>query len=75
MKMSSCHFLLYSLVVFSSLGFMYLQGATIGDLSVTITPVDDYQLPPEAQLPSSPVSNSFIHVYKAFEVMIIDRLW
>ncbi|KAK4778311.1 hypothetical protein SAY87_018498 [Trapa incisa] len=30
-----------------------LSGATIGDLSVTITPVDDYQLPPQAHLPSS----------------------
>ncbi|KAL6295282.1 hypothetical protein ACE6H2_003424 [Prunus campanulata] len=32
-----------------------LSGATIADLSVTITPVDDYKLPPEAvPLPSSP---------------------
>ncbi|XP_072992068.1 binding partner of ACD11 1-like [Typha latifolia] len=27
---------------------MLLSGATIADLSVTITPVEDYQLPPEA---------------------------
>ncbi|KAF8021170.1 hypothetical protein BT93_G1564 [Corymbia citriodora subsp. variegata] len=32
---------------------MLLSGATIADLCVSITPVDDYQLPPEA-LPSTP---------------------
>lgn len=33
-----------------------IQGATIADLSVTIAPAKDYQLPPEAVLPSSPVN-------------------
>lgn len=29
-----------------------MQGATIVDLTVNITPVEDYLLPPEARLPS-----------------------
>ncbi|KAK9935392.1 hypothetical protein M0R45_022495 [Rubus argutus] len=43
-----------------------LSGATIADLSVTIAPAKDYQLPPQAVLPSSPekrpaVSSSAVH--------------
>ncbi|KAK0573063.1 hypothetical protein LWI29_002489 [Acer saccharum] len=33
-----------------------LSGATIAGLSVTITPVQDYQLPPEAVSPNSPLA-------------------
>lgn len=32
---------------------MSTQGATIADLSVSVTPVENYQLPPEAIPPSS----------------------
>lgn len=32
---------------------MSTQGATIADLSVSITPVENYQLPPEAIPPNS----------------------
>ena len=41
-----------------------IQGATIADLSVSITPVDNYQLPHGA-LPPSPVNHMalIIHVY------------
>jgi len=49
---------------------MSTQGATIADLSVSITPVENYQLPPEA-IPPSPVNHIaclelylYIHVIK-----------
>ncbi|XP_010271222.1 PREDICTED: binding partner of ACD11 1-like isoform X2 [Nelumbo nucifera] len=35
-----------------------LSGATIVDLSVTITPIENYQLPPEAFQPNSPSSTN-----------------
>ncbi|KAL5827755.1 hypothetical protein ACOSQ3_019603 [Xanthoceras sorbifolium] len=36
---------------------LLLSGATIAGLSVTITPVEDYQLPPEAVSPNSPLAS------------------
>ncbi|RZC03343.1 Binding partner of ACD11 1 isoform B [Glycine soja] len=45
-----------------------LTGSKIGDLYVTITPVEKYQLPPEA-LPSSPTNQSPDAVKKAEDVM------
>ncbi|TKY69212.1 Binding partner of ACD11 1 [Spatholobus suberectus] len=45
-----------------------LTGSKIGDLYVTITPVEKYQLPPEA-LPSSPTNQSADAVKKAEDVM------
>ncbi|XP_027360717.1 binding partner of ACD11 1-like [Abrus precatorius] len=45
-----------------------LTGSKIGDLYVTITPVEKYQLPPEA-LPSSPTNESVAAIKKAEDVM------
>ena len=41
--------------IFDLLTFIFMQGTTISNLSVSITPVENYQLPPGA-LPSSPVN-------------------
>lgn len=38
---------------YSNFSYMSTQGATIADLSVSVTPVENYQLPPEAIPPSS----------------------
>ncbi|KAL2347805.1 hypothetical protein Fmac_001805 [Flemingia macrophylla] len=45
-----------------------LTGSKIGDLYVTITPVEKYQMPPDA-LPSSPTNQSADAVKKAEDVM------
>ncbi|KAK7310151.1 hypothetical protein RJT34_07464 [Clitoria ternatea] len=45
-----------------------LTGSKIGDLYITITPVEKYQLPPEA-IPSSPTNQSAPAVNKAEDVM------
>jgi hypothetical protein len=49
--------------------FMLLtQGAIVADLSVLITPVEDYQLPPEA------LSSKLVNIlYLCFCVSVIDN--
>lgn len=47
--------LFFFFLAIKSCNFLF-QGAVIGNLSVSITPVDDYLLPPEA-LPSTLVSS------------------
>ncbi|XP_008812126.2 binding partner of ACD11 1-like isoform X1 [Phoenix dactylifera] len=50
---------------------MLLSGATIADLCVSITPVEDYQLPPEAykEIPEGKLSSSESAVRKAEDVV------